>query len=49
MIDVLMWILQAVGILALAFIAIVLTVFIFGLLFAIGYSIYKGWKDGDGR
>ena len=46
--NVLMWLLQAVGILAMAFIAIILAVLVFGLLFAIGYSIYKGWKDGDG-
>lgn len=47
MTNVLMWLLQAVGILVMAFIEIILAVFVFGLLFAIGYSIYKGWEDGD--
>lgn len=48
MTNVLMWLLQAVGILAMAFIAIILLVLVGGLVFAICYGIYEGWKDGDG-
>lgn len=46
--EILLWILETVGILALAFVAIILAVLVIGLMFAIGYSIYKGGKDGDG-
>lgn len=46
--NVLMWMLQAVGILAMALIAIILLVFVGGLVFAICYGIHEGWKDGDG-
>lgn len=44
----LIWLAKVAGILALAVIVIILAVLVFGLLFAIGYGIYEGWKDGDG-
>lgn len=47
MTGVLMWLLQAVGILAMVFIAIILLVLVGGLVFAIVYGLCKGWKDGD--
>lgn len=45
--NVLIWLLQAVGVLALALIAIILLVFVGGLVFAICYGIHEGRKDGD--
>lgn len=47
MTSVLLWLLQAVGILAMAFIAIILLVLVGGLVFAIVHGLCKGWKDGD--
>lgn len=48
MMAVLLWLCKAVLILAMAIVAIILLVIIVGLIFAIGYGIYEGWKDGDG-
>jgi len=45
--NVLLWLLQAVGILAMVFIAIILLVLVGGLVFAIVHGLCKGWKDGD--
>lgn len=46
--NVLLWLSQAVCILAMAFIAIMLLVLAGGLVFAIVHGLCKGWKDGDG-
>ena len=45
--SVFMWLLQAIGILAMVFIAIILLVFVGGLVFAIVHGLCKGWKDGN--
>lgn len=46
--NVLIWLLQAVGILAMAFIAVILLVLIGGLVFAIVFGILDERKDGEG-
>lgn len=44
MTGVLMWLLQAVGILAMAFILITLLVLVCGLVFAIVSGLCEGWR-----